>query len=166
MSIIFVAHDVRLTGKSPTSYARWNVGESITLAQFAVGFKNWAAGQSDYITLKLWAHGKPGQLEFCHEWIWLPTVEQLRPLEPYVSRIDIYGCQLARIGSGPNADGNMLCCRLAQITQSHVRASSATQYYDYHGGPGDSMTFGKWEGTVLTYAPSGAVEKVETNPAF
>jgi hypothetical protein len=69
---------------------------------------------------------------------------------------------------GKEGDGNLLCYRFAQITGTTVRASTATQQYLQHGkyvSSHDSLDFGPWEGTVLTYGPSGAVVKVEQAPA-
>jgi hypothetical protein len=155
-AVTFIAHDVRLIGKTPVTFARWNVDETITLNQFAMGFKNWAAGEiarnaDARITLKLWAHGRPGQLQFCKEWIWLPTVQILRPLEPYVYLVEIYGCQLGR-----GADGNALCSYMAAMLGAYVRAAKDTQYYTYRG-EGDALDFGGWEGITTTWGPAGNI---------
>ncbi len=155
-NVIFIGHDVRLIGKTPVNYARWNVDETITLSQFAMGFKNWAASEmkkspDTRITLKLWAHGRPGQLQFCKEWITLQTVQILRPLQPFVYLIEIYGCQLGR-----GSDGNALCSYMAALLQSYVRAAKDTQYYSYRG-EGDALDFGGWEGITTTWGPAGNI---------
>src|SRR5438046_1321612 len=92
---IFVAHDVRLLGRTPTKYTRMNVGETIALGHFVQQFKNWAENATrtdpDFeVTLQLMAHGRPGLLQFCKEWIQLGTIQQLRPLNPYVYLIECY----------------------------------------------------------------------------
>jgi hypothetical protein len=165
--VTFIAHDVRLIGRSPTNYARWNVDETISLSQFAKGFADWAFNaahnrapdeDSFDVVLKFWAHGRPGQLQFCREWITLQTVEQLRPLRPFVYLIEIYGC---KVGGG--SDGNMLCSRMASICDAYVRAASATQQYAYRGKD-DALDFGRWEGIVNTWAPGGAIVQTESNP--
>ena len=94
----------------------------------------------------------------------MATIGKFAPLQGKLKRIDILGCGAAYITpgrEGHDGDGNLLCYRLAQITQAYVRASTATQEYS-NDGPID---FGKWEGTVLTYGPSGEVVKVEHAPA-
>jgi len=53
----------------------------------------------------------------------------------------------------------VLCYKLAQITGAKVRASTATQIYDLK-----TMDFGSWEGTVLTYGPTGSLVRVEHAP--
>ena len=79
-----------------------------------------------------------------------------------VKKIEILGCGAAYITpgcEGRDGDGNVLCSRLATIAQTFVRASTATQEYSL-----DGCDFGPWEGTVLTYGPTGAVVKVEQDP--
>jgi hypothetical protein len=99
-------------------------------------------------------------IQFCKENITLSTLSKFSPLKGLLRGIDLLACGAAYITPGfedKDGDGNLLCYRLAQITQTWVRASTATQLY--YGLP--QINFGEWEGTVLTYAPSGAVVKVE-----
>jgi len=99
-------------------------------------------------------------VQFCKENITLGTVARFAPLRGLLKGIDLLACGAAYITpgfEGREGDGNLLCCRLAQTTQTFVRASTATQLY--YGLP--AIDFGEWEGTVLTYASSGAVVKVE-----
>jgi len=70
----------------------------------------------------------------------------------------------ARRSKTPGCEGregarNVLCYKLAQITGAKVRASTATQIYDLK-----TMDFGSWEGTVLTYGPTGSLVRVEHAP--
>lgn len=99
-------------------------------------------------------------IQFCKENITLGTLSRFTPVRGLLKGIDLLACGAAYITpgfEGKEGDGNLLCCRLAQITQTFVRASTATQLY--YGLP--AIDFGEWEGTVLTYNPSGAVVKVE-----
>ena len=125
------------------------------------------------VRVRIMAHGagednshSPGGVGmwFCREKLSLSTLPYFGPLRGKVKQIDLLGCGIAYINPGDEGkigDGNLLCMRLAQMTQAYVRASTAEQLYTYNG-PTD---FGRWEGTVLTYAPSGAVAKVENSPA-
>jgi hypothetical protein len=91
-------------------------------------------------------------LEFCAQNLTLDTLKEFSPWYGKVRQIDILGCGIAYITPGREGkagDGNLLCYRLAQITGSYVRASTAAQNYV-------GMDFGPWEGTVITYAPTGA----------
>ena len=99
-------------------------------------------------------------VQFCKENIVLGTLARFTPLRGVLKGIDLLACGAAYITpgfEGREGDGNILCSRLAQITQTFVRASTATQLY--YGLP--AIDFGEWEGTVLTYGPTGAVMKVE-----
>ena len=90
-------------------------------------------------------------LVFCAEGLILETLKEFRPWYGKVKQIDILGCGAAYITpgrEGKHGDGNFLCYQLAQITGSYVRASTAAQAYV-------GMNFGPWEGTVVTYGPSG-----------
>jgi len=103
-------------------------------------------------------------IQFCKQGIYLWTISKFAALRGKLVQIDIMGCGAAYITpgrEGKDGDGNVLCSRLAQTTQAFVRASTATQEYD-NTGPID---MGRWEGTVLTYGPSGGVVKVEQAPS-
>lgn len=101
-----------------------------------------------------------GGIVFCAENIVLKTLYKFAPLYGKLKGIDLLACGAAYITpglEGREGDGNVLCSRLAKITHTWVRASTATQEYDYPG----TINFGKWEGTVLTYNEEGAVVRVE-----
>ena len=101
-----------------------------------------------------------GGVMFCREDITLRTLNRFGQLHGLLKGIDLLACGAAYITrgyEGREGDGNMLCYRLAQITGTYVRASTATQFY--YGQP--AIDFGEWEGTVLTYGPTGAVVKSE-----
>ncbi|HZU28789.1 MAG TPA: hypothetical protein VFA04_24915 [Bryobacteraceae bacterium] len=99
----------------------------------------------------------------CKENLSLQTVGYFRAWMGKVKKIDLLGCGVAYITpglEGKAGDGNLLCMKLAQVTQAYVRASTTEQLYNFRA----PIDFGPWEGTVLTYGPSGAVVKVEHSP--
>lgn len=101
-----------------------------------------------------------GGILFCRENITLGTLNRFGLIHALLKGIDLLACGAAYITpgfEGREGDGNVLCSRLAQITGTFVRASTATQAY--YGEP--AIDFGEWEGTVLTYGPTGAVVKSE-----
>jgi len=111
----------------------------------------------------IYSQGGAG-IQFCREYIRLATLNKFTPLRGLLKGIDLMACGAAYITpgfAGTDGDGNLLCYRLAQITQSYVRASTATQLYFTL----PTVDFGAWEGTVLSYGPSGAVVKVESGAA-
>ena len=108
----------------------------------------------------IYSQGGAG-IQFCRDNIRLATLSRFAPLCGLLKGIDLMACGAAYITpgfEGKDGDGNLLCYRLAQITQTYVRASTATQLYFTL----PTVEFGAWEGTVLTYSPSGAVVKVES----
>ncbi len=109
-----------------------------------------------------------GGIMFCKEDIRLATLHHFAPLRGKLQGIDLLACGAAYITpglEGRDGDGNLLCYRLAQVTGTYVRASTATQYYNDGLRPGAPINFGPWEGTVITYGPSGSVYKVESGAA-
>jgi hypothetical protein len=92
-------------------------------------------------------------LNLCKEGLSLQTVQRFYPWHRKIKQIDILGCAAAYITPGREGkigDGNLLCLKLAQITGSYVRASTAPQEYNTH-----TIDFGPWEGFVITYSPTG-----------
>ena len=119
-------------------------------------------------------HGELGYgLQLCREYLLLRTVENLRPLDGYISYgIDIYACGAAHTASwqvGRHGDGWLLCSRVASITRSVVRAAVLTQYYRYFNGVAglfrQPIDFGRREGSVLTFDALGNQVASELNPA-
>lgn len=179
-----IIRDVRLAGPGPQGNEVLEVDENTPL-DWPI---TWTALKSkEYggdVSLKIMAHGYETRtgflagsrneplavysqggsgIQFCREGISLGTIRKFEALRGKVKKIEILGCGAAYITpgwEGREGDGNLLCYRLAQYTQAYVRASTATQTYS-NDGPID---FGRWEGTVLTYGPSGAVVNVESAP--
>jgi hypothetical protein len=54
---------------------------------------------------------------------------------------------------------------MAKMLNTFVRACTATQRYIL-GAAGSGLDFGRREGTVLTYGPTGRVVNVEHAPQF
>lgn len=152
------------------------VGEATPLASLVSRIATEADRWGGDVRLKIMAHGEHyagsqggAGVQICHEGLHLNTLELFRPLRNKIDHgIWIYACGTAFITpgcEGRDGDGNVLCSRLAQITQAFVRASTATQRYVYGFlifWP--EISFGRWEGTVLTYGPRGDVVEVENSP--
>jgi hypothetical protein len=181
-----IVRDVRLQGPRPRGTEVLEVDADTPLAwpiSWLCAKAN--AYSSAYVRLILMAHGYEtqtaqgraifgttigakysqggGGIQFCKEGISLDTVARFAPLRELLDWIDLKNCGTAYITpgfEGGKGDGNVLCSRLAQITQTPVRASTATQLYD-----ATTTDFGVWEGTVLTYGPNGNVIRVEQDPA-
>jgi hypothetical protein len=187
MHQILIIRDVRLHGVKPKGNEVLEVDENTPLKwPVAWALDRAKHYHSSYVWLKILAHGygtptlplatgysstyassstvtQGGSgLQFCKEGVSLATIGAFGPLAEWLDWIDICSCGTAFItggNEGRHGDGNVLCSRLAQITQAPVRASTATQTYDP-----TTMDFGAWEGVVLTYGPKGNVIDVETNP--
>jgi hypothetical protein len=124
-----------------------------------------AAHAADPVRLKLMAHGAPAYVQFCHENLFTTTLPQLGVLkDKFIAGVDLYACSVAFVGPG-DSDGNVFCYTMAKTLNTCVRASTATQEYTL-GSAGSGLDFGRWEGTVLTYGPTGRVVNVENAPQF
>lgn len=170
--------DNRLTsspGVRPPYKELIEVGEKSPLADVIdwVVFKSWQ--YSGDVRVIIMAHGIESAtvrgvytqaqggfgVSLCKETLTLDTVERFAPWKKIarppattgVKQIDIRGCGAAYIVPGRDGqigDGNYLCYKLAQITGSYVRASTAPQPYDF-----TRMVFLPWVGLVQTYGPTG-----------
>lgn len=154
------------------------VSDSVSLGMLTL----WVRAKSDQynndVTVKIYCHGlevarvldeKTGDyrvmksqggfgLELCKEQLTVNTMDIMSFWRHKVKEIDLYGCgpaYITRGREGKAGDGNFFCYRLAQITGAYVRASTSPLHYV----GGAELGF---EGTVLTYAPSGAVVDVTT----
>jgi hypothetical protein len=107
-----------------------------------------------------------GGIQVGREGITLSTVQKFAALRGKLRKIELLGCAAAYITpgfEGREGDGNFLCYRLAQIAQTYVKASTADQSYEsdrysWHAWglfPDKPIDFGPWEGTVITYGPTG-----------
>jgi hypothetical protein len=181
-----IVRDMRLQGQRPAGIEVLEVDENTPLDWPINWLHSRASAHGGQVRVRIMAHaagfysaatvGSYGGLQpqysqggagvqFCQQGINLGTIAKFSRLHGKLAQIEILGCGAAYITpgrEGKDGDGNVLCSRLAQITGASVRASTALQRYD-NTGPID---FGRWEGTVLTYGPSGAVVKVEHAPAF
>jgi hypothetical protein len=173
-----VIRDVRLAGEKPKGDKVLEVDQNTPLNWPVLWLSDISKDNGGDVYLKIMAHGietKTSQggygIWFCKEGINLTTLEQLKPLFGKVKKIDLLACGAAYITpgcEGKEGDGNLLCYRLAQVTGAYVRASTATQLYTVSGDwawSHDPLDFGPWEGTVLTYGPTGGVVKVEHAPS-
>jgi|SRR5262245_42449333 len=182
---VVVIRDVRLKGFRPK-------GDSVLEVNFDTPIVwpiTWAVekakefGEENWMFLKIMAHGYRSSkdsnggcgIQFCEEDIKLTNLHNWQTLcrkeggrqFPYFRGIDLMACGAAYITpgkDGEDGDGNYFCYRMAQITQSYVRASTATQEYDPGSNDEPHLDFGDWEGTVYTYNPKGEVVKIEQAP--
>lgn len=159
-----IIRDVRLHGWKPQ-------GDEVLEVNFDTPISwplRWASNLTlkDKPILKLMSHGYPGGMRFCREDITRDTMHLFEKLRSKFHRIELHACGTAKMaqGHGKPGDGNFLCYRLAQITQSYLRASRHTQLYGMGTGPKNGVDFGKWQGTVVTWAPSGAIVKIRHYP--
>lgn len=164
-----IIRDVRLNGPKPAGKEVLEVDANTPLNWPISWVLERSARYGGDVCVKIMAHGaeENGQwgigVFFCREKLYLNTVDQFRPWRGKVKQIDLLVCGAAHIIHGKEGgigDGNLLCMRLAQVTQAYVRASTATQLYVFTR----PIDFGPWEGLVLTYGPSGAVVKTENSP--
>lgn len=173
--------DKRLEGNPPTGNTVLHVNEDYSLYDFVSFAAGVAAKQSNQVYLRICAHGRgmndqPSSqggngLVFCRGDLGWERLNHLLPLKgKFLGGVDLYSCGAAYINPGwgghGSGDGNYFCFRMAQVLGTNVRASSAKQTYSSGRTRfGAAIDFGKWEGTVITYGPSGAVIKVEHGAA-
>ncbi len=185
-----IVRDVRLLGGRPTGNEVLEVDDKTPIDWPIAWARQRADAYGGDASLKILAHGFAQKLpyaatktyrsgivtqtpifsqggagvEFCMENIRLDTLTRFMPLSGKLKGIDLMGCGAAYTTpgfAGTDGDGNLLCYRLAQITRTYVRASTATQMYNVRVPLWMPVDFGAWEGTVITYAPNGSVYKVE-----
>ncbi|WP_125490561.1 peptidoglycan-binding protein [Streptomyces sp. WAC 04229] len=160
-----VYRDVRLAGNKPAGDTVIEVDADTPLQWFLDSSAHTAEHTADPVRLKLMAHGAPAFVRFCKENLSTANLPRLAVLKnKFAAGVDLFSCSAAFIGPG-NSDGNVFCYRMAQTLNTFVRASTATQEYTL-GSAGSGLDFGRWEGTVLTYGPTGAVVQVQHAPRF
>jgi len=182
---IFIVRDVRLAGYKPLGDVL-EVDRNTPLQWIIDNIKDRGAKYAGNLKVIFMAHGLPGFVQcgkgaFTHPTagpgITRTDLNTFKQIRGSAEQLSIYSCLVARIGTCPECnghvgyDGNELCFKLAQTTQSRVKASIHLQYY-YDGTKGwifkrpngTGITFGQWNGTVFTWAPSGAILYRETFP--
>ncbi|MFJ1610035.1 peptidoglycan-binding protein [Streptomyces sp. NPDC088253] len=160
-----VYRDVRLIGNRPAGDTVIEVDVNTPLQWFLDSSADTVAHTADRVRLKLMAHGAPAFVQFCKENLFTANLPLLAVLkDKFAAGVDLYSCSAAFIGPG-SSDGNVFCYSMAKILNTYVRASTAKQLYS-PGAAGSGLDFGRWEGTVLTYDPTGRVVNVENSPQF
>lgn len=97
-------------------------------------------------------------LELGQERLLATNVNNWTAIKDAVDFIVVYACSAAYTGmhSPPQStvvsDGQALMSNLAKNTNASVFAANRTQWYNPH-----NFDFGKWEGTVFQFLPSGHV---------
>lgn len=160
-----------IVGSSPAGNEVLPVSQNVRLLEAIAWVVERSRVYGGDVRVRIMAHGAGDGnsaggfgMWFCRDKLSLSTVPYFSLWRGHVKKIDLLSCGAAYINhgfEGKSGDGNLLCMRLAQFSQAYVRASTAEQLYSFKG----ATDFGAWEGTVLTYAPSGAVVKVENSPA-
>jgi hypothetical protein len=166
-------YDTRLVNLAPGAYdSTVRGGEGTPLLgnfQFAL---NQLARLGDKVRLDMVCHGyyvgtEGGYGLQLWQGLHLYNVASLQCFRGKLDGIGIIGCGAAHIARGCEGkvgDGNLLCMRIAQWTQTRVRASTASQDVFVGTGAHPFSSTMPWKGTVLTYGPSGGVIAVEHYP--
>ncbi len=186
-----IVRDVRLQGGRPTGSEVLEVDQYTPIDWPIAWTRQKADAYGGNVCLKILAHGFEQPLpqaatktyrsgivtqtptfsqggagiQFCRENIRLDTLSRFASLRGKLKGIDLMGCGAAYITpgfEGTDGDGNLLCYRLAQITRTYVRASTATQFYNAGVPAWAPIDFGAWEGTVITYNPDGGLYRMES----
>ena len=166
-----MVHDSRLSGPTPSGddITPIRVNELTPLSRMVGQVAGSAIRRGTDVRLAILCHGFEDHgelgygLQLCHETVTLNTVRQLAPLDGLISYgIDIYSCGAAHTASfraGGHGDGWTLCSRIARATASVVRAAELTQWYNFFDGIGglfrQPISFGQWEGRVITFDARG-----------
>jgi hypothetical protein len=148
------------------------------------------AGAGKLHTMFILCHGYSGQdqnggscgdfggegLELGRENMLHDNVQDWTAIKDKVSNIVVYSCAAANTEAhnvGTTADGQYLMGALAIYTNAVVYAATRIQWYRRHNGlPNGRYDFGRWEGQLLKFKPSGdhprAVRRapIELNDVF
>ena len=176
-----LVHDSRLEGDTPTGVdiTPIRVNQTTQLSSMVSQVAAASNRHGTDVRLAIMCHGfeRDGELgyglQLCRETVTLNTVGQLRPLNGLISYgIDIYSCGAAHTASWHAAlhgDGWTLCSRIASTTASVVRAAELEQWYNFYGGIAglfhQPITFGQWEGRVITFDARGREVASAMSPA-
>lgn len=98
-------------------------------------------------------------LELGREGVFHSNVAWWSALRGAVSTIVVYSCGAADTqpeNTGTSADGKYLMGALAIHTQATVYAADRIQWYTTGFSPNGTFNFGRWEGTLWRFEPSGA----------
>lgn len=178
----FVCRDVRLHGWKPNGTHVLEVNFDTPLNWLIDNIVKHGRESGGNLLVKLMCHGLPGFLQCCNGNAPHPTagngisaadLASFARIKGLVRRIELHACLVARIGAcwetislghTVGYDGNSFCYRLAQTTGAQVQASIHIQWYWTGTGPAKGVDFGHWNGRVFTWAPSGAITRMEDYP--
>ena len=151
-----LVYDNRLEGSAPPgNYVILEVGKHYHLPDLVSRLNMIAESLGKIEILQIMAHGIEEDgggfgVLLCKEGLTNNTVHMLRPLHGKIGKINMSVCSAARIETGnklADADGELLCKRIASITGAWVKVSTYQQEYivwsreTYRG-----TDFGDWEG--------------------
>lgn len=172
MTKYFILRDARLDGKLPfmaaalitsqvdastsltTAFARIRMAAQMNgkIKSLFILCHGWGTGPGD---IDLWWHGGMG-LQLGKEGLKTANVSSWAAIKDCVENIVVYACGAAYTGptwTAPYAnDGQSLMKSLAKHTNAVVYAADRIQTYYT-----DDLNFGKWEGTVYMFFPTGIV---------
>ncbi len=98
-------------------------------------------------------------LELGRDCVLHSNVHRWAAIKDKVKDMVVYSCAAANTeqnNAGTTADGKYLMGALAIYTNATVYAADRIQWYNtYHGLPNGAFNFGKWEGTLWRFPPSG-----------
>ena len=171
MPRFLILRDKRLEGKLAARCPVVTVGETTTLSSMFSSVAT-AAGSSKINTMFVLCHGYAGTndsagvcmdaggmgLQLGAEQVLHTNVSRWEDIEGTCKNIVVYACAAANTESGnegSTADGRYLMGALAIHTGATVYAGDRIQWYN----PA-KMDFGKWEGRLWAFQPSGIPPKV------
>lgn len=101
-------------------------------------------------TLYIMAHAVPGIIQLGRDDLHAQNVHMWSPLKSKLSYIVILACSPAY-----GIKGELFCSKLASNTSAYVVASESDQKYIYLPFGLLPTSFGRWEGSVNVWNPSG-----------
>jgi hypothetical protein len=167
-----LVYDDRLEGSAPKgNHAVLEVGDHYKLPELISRLKVIADNLGKIEILQILAHGIEEDgiggfgILLCKEELTNNTVHMLRPLEGKIGKIVLSACAAANTAVGSkrlDADGDLLCKRIAGTTGAWVKASTYRQEYSIWSSEKSwGSDFGNWEGDAWWFSPKGMKYKAD-----
>lgn len=168
-----LVYDNRLEGSAPKgNHIIQDVGKHYRLPELVSRLNVIAASLGKIEILQIMAHGieEDGVGGFgillCKEELSNNTVHMLRPLHGKIGKVVLSVCSAAHTEAGnkrADADGELLCKRIASTTGAWVKASTYQQEYDLSMklDTFNEAQFGNWEGDCWWFSPKGPKYKAD-----
>lgn len=150
-----VLHDTRLDGKAHHIGRVVAVNESYTLDRVVTLTKKLGMATDSSGQLIILCHGSTASLQLSKDYLTRKNVAKTAPWHGLFDEIYLYSCEIAPLAFGENPHKHHQFCRdLARHTNSTVYASDTTQWFNTSFFFNE-IDFGKWEGHVYAFPPSG-----------